>query len=27
MSKDATGTSRCGIINYEDWTAPESGNV
>ena len=27
MSKDETGTSRCGIINYEDWTAPESGNV
>src|SRR2546426_4579264 len=24
MSKGATGTSRCGIINYEDWTTPES---
>src|SRR5262249_1752174 len=27
MSKDATGPSRCGIIHYEAWTAPESGHV
>jgi hypothetical protein len=24
MSKGATGTSRSGTINYEDWTTPES---